>query len=425
MRCERLNLAADPTLLAQELRELVPAPESVSADVAEIIARVRASGDDALRYFTRKFDTGGSQPAALQVPEAELDTAAGRLEDGVRAGLELAAENVKRVAEAWLVEERAVDFDGHQVKLRSVAVERAGVYVPSGRAPYPSTVVMGTVTARVAGVEEVAVCAPPGSNGDLDPVLLGACRLAGASVVYRMGGAQSIAALAYGTETVKAVDVIVGPGNLYVQEAKRQVFGQVGIDGFAGPSDLMLIADGGSDPEPLALDLLAQAEHGAGSLVIGVSVSSGLLDALAARIELGAETGAVVRLVHATEIEQALGLAEAFAPEHLQLVGPQSERLAPLITRAGCVFLGAASGTAFGDYIAGSNHVLPTNGAARFASALSPAQFRRTFTEVTIGDAASSLAQSAAPLARAEGFELHAQSMEARIRDNHPDEPKR
>jgi histidinol dehydrogenase len=425
LRCERLNVAADPRLLAQELRELVPARESVSADVAEIIARVRASGDDALRYFTRKFDTGGSQPAALRVPEAELDTAADRLEDGIRAGLERAAENVRRVAEAWLVEERAVDFDGHQVKLRSVPVERAGVYVPSGRAPYPSTVVMGTVTARVAGVKQVAVCAPPGSNGDLDPVLLGACRLAGASVVYRMGGAQSIAALAYGTETVRAVDVIVGPGNLYVQEAKRQVFGQVGIDGFAGPSDLMLIADGDSDPEPLALDLLAQAEHGDGSLVIGVSDSVELLDVLAARIEQGAETGAVVRLVHAAEIEQALALAEAFAPEHLQLIGSQSEALAPLITRAGCVFLGPASGTAFGDYIAGSNHVLPTNGAARFASALSPAQFRRTFTEVTIGDAASSLAQSAAPLARAEGFELHAQSMEARIRENHTDEPKR
>jgi histidinol dehydrogenase len=425
LRCERINVAADPTLLAKELRELVPAPESVSADVAEIIARVRASGDDALRYFTRKFDTGGSTPAALRVPDAELDTAADRLEDDVRAGLELAAENVRRVAEAWLVEERAVDFDGHQVKLRSAPVERAGVYVPSGRAPYPSTVVMGTVTARVAGVAEVAVCAPPGSNGDLDPVLLGACRLAGASVVYRMGGAQSIAALAYGTETVSAVDVIVGPGNLYVQEAKRQVFGQVGIDGFAGPSDLMLIADGDTDPQPLALDLLAQAEHGDGSLVVGVSDSAELLDELAARIERGTETGAVVRLVQAAEIEQALALAEAFAPEHLQLIGPRSEELAPLITRAGCVFLGAASGTAFGDYIAGSNHVLPTNGAARFASALSPAQFRRTFTEVTIGDAAAALARSAAPIARAEGFELHAQSMEARIRENQSDEPKR
>lgn len=424
MRCERITVAADPTLLAQELRQLVPAPESVSADVAEIIARVRASGDDALRYFTRKFDTGGSQPAALRVPEAELDTAVDRLEASVRAGLELAADNVRRVAEAWLVEERAVDFDGHQVKLRSVPLERAGVYVPSGRAPYPSTVLMGTVTARVAGVPEVAVCAPPGANGDLDPVLLGACRLAGASVVYRMGGAQSIAALAYGTETVRPVDVIVGPGNLYVQEAKRQVFGQVGIDGFAGPSDLMLIADGDTEPGPLALDLLAQAEHGDGSLVVGVSDSCELLDELATRIEQGKETGAVVRLVHA-EIEQALGLAEAFAPEHLQLVGPRSEELAPQITRAGCVFLGAASGTAFGDYIAGSNHVLPTNGAARFASALSPAQFRRTFTEVTIGDAASSLARSAAPLARAEGFELHAQSMESRIRENQSDEPKR
>jgi histidinol dehydrogenase len=180
----------------------------------------------------------------------------------------------------------------------------------------------------------------------------------------------------------------------------------------------LVIADGDSDPEPLALDLLAQAEHGDGSLVIGVSDSAELLDELEPRIQEGRETGAVVRLVHVMEIEQAFALAEAFAPEHLQLVGPGSEGLAPRVTRAGSVFLGAASGTAFGDYIAGSNHVLPTNGAARFASALSPAQFRRTFTEVTIGEAATALAESAAPLARAEGFELHARSMEARIREN-------
>jgi histidinol dehydrogenase len=415
---ERLTLSGDPAVLARELRALVPAPESVAEEVAAIIARVRANGDDALRYYTRQFDTGGSTPAALRVPEAELDTAAKRLSADVGAGLDRAITNVMRVAEAWLSEDRNVSFGGHEVRLREVPVRRAAVYVPGGRAPYPSTVVMGVVSARVADVQEIAVCAPPGANGELDRVVLGACRLAGASVVYRMGGAQAIAALAYGTETVAPVDVIVGPGNLYVQEAKRQVYGHVGIDGFAGPSDLVVIADGGCDVDALALDLLAQAEHGAGSLVIGISTSGALIDALAAKLADGPESEAVVRLIAVSELEHALAISQAFAPEHLQLAGPDAEQLAPRVTTAGCLFVGEASGTAFGDYIAGSNHVLPTNGAARFASSLTPADFRRRFAEVRIGTAASTLARQAAPIARAEGFELHAQSLEARIREN-------
>jgi histidinol dehydrogenase len=213
--------------------------------------------------------------------------------------------------------------------------------------------------------------------------------------------------------------VIAGPGNLYVQEAKRQVFGQVGIDGFAGPSDLLVLADGTADAKPLALDLLAQAEHGPGTLVVAISTDQPLLDALQAHVAPAPDTGAVAMLVHAPTVEQALALTQSFAPEHLQLVGEHAEALAPEIARAGCVFVGPSAATAFGDYIAGSNHVLPTNGAARFASALTPAHFRRTFTEVRIAPAAATrLAQAAAPVARAEGFELHAQSMEARIREN-------
>ena len=418
MRLERLTQAGDPTVLVEELRELVAAPESVADEVAEIIARVRANGDDALRYYTRRFDTGGSTPAALRVPTAELDTAAKRLSGPVGSGLDQAITNVMRVADAALDEDRHVSFEGHDVYLRQAPVHRAAVYVPGGRAPYPSTVVMGVVTARVAGVSEIAVCAPPGKNGEVDSVVLGACRLAGASVVYRMGGAQAIAALAYGTETVTPVDVIVGPGNLYVQEAKRQVFGQVGIDGFAGPSDLMLIADGDCDREALALDLLAQAEHGPGSLVVGISRSGQLIDYLASELAAAADRGAVARLIQVSELDHALAISEQFAPEHLQLVGEAAEGLAPRVTTAGCVLIGAASGTAFGDYIAGSNHVLPTNGAARFASALTPGAFRRRFAEVRIEQCAAELARQAAPVARAEGFELHARSMEARIRDN-------
>ncbi|MGO9819211.1 MAG: histidinol dehydrogenase [Solirubrobacteraceae bacterium] len=418
MQSERLTLAGDPVALARELRALVPAPESVQPQVAEIIARVRASGDEAVRYYTRRFDTGGSTPSALQVPDAELATAESRLDDQVRAGLEHAIANVTRVAQASLMPDKTVGFDGHEVILREVPVRRGAVYVPGGRAPYPSTVVMGTICARVAGVKEIAVCAPPGPDGEVNSVVLGACRLAGASVVYRMGGAQAIAALAYGTDTVTPVDVIVGPGNLYVQEAKRQVFGQVGIDGFAGPSDLMLIADGDCDSNALALDLLAQAEHGPGSLVVGISRSGELIDQLAAGLASAPDTGAVARLIQVSELDHALAISEQFAPEHLQLAGEGAEGLAPRVTTAGCILVGIASGTAFGDYIAGSNHVLPTNGAARFASALTPAAFRRRFAEVRIDQGATELAREAAPVARAEGFELHARSMEARIRDN-------
>jgi histidinol dehydrogenase len=311
----------------------------------------------------------------------------------------------------------SVDLGSHRITQRHEPIARAAMYVPGGRAPYPSTVVMGVVPARLAGVEHIAVCAPPQPSGDIDPVILAASALTGASSVYRMGGAHAIAALAYGTETIEPVDMIVGPGNLYVQEAKRQVFGQVGIDGFAGPSDLLAIATHDADLDTLALDLLAQAEHGPGTLVIAISDDTQVLDALENQLKSGADTGAVTALVHARDPENALVLAEAFAPEHLQLMGPRAEALADRVTKAGCLFVGASAGTAFGDYIAGSNHILPTNGAARFASGLSPEHFMRRFSEVRIGDA-TELAASAAPLARAEGFELHARSMQARIRDN-------
>jgi histidinol dehydrogenase len=426
VQCERIALGGDPVRLATALRELIPAAATVSEVVAEIIAQVRGHGDAAVLDYTRRFDTKGAEPKPLPVPEAELDAARRALDPAIADGLQAAIENVSRVAAAGLSDERAVIFDDHEITLREAPVQRAAVYVPGGRAPYPSTVVMGVVTARVAGVADVAVCAPPEADGDPNQVMLAACRLTGADRVYRMGGAQAVAALAHGTETVSPVDVIVGPGNLYVQEAKRQVFGTVGIDGFAGPSDLVVIADGDSDPEPLALDLLAQAEHGPGTLVVGVSPSEALLTELAARLKPAPDTGAVARLVHAETAERALALAEALAPEHLQLVGGETERLASRVTRAGCLFVGAAGATAFGDYIAGSNHILPTGGAARFASALSTGHFRRRFSEVRVHPGgAAELARLAAPVARAEGFELHARSMEARIRDNGSDEPQR
>jgi histidinol dehydrogenase len=421
MRCERLTIArGDPAAVAADIRKLVPPPESVRDGVALIVATVRAGGDRAVRDYSRTLDTGGREPQALHVSDDELDAALQELDPQVRAGIERAIENVATVARARIPGPPPVTvFGENRVVHRHAPVERAAVYVPGGRAPYPSTVVMGVVPARLAGVGHIAVCSPPRRDGDLDPVVLAACRLAGVDAVYRMGGAHAVAALAYGTESVPAVDVIVGPGNLYVQEAKRQVFGQVGIDGFAGPSDLLLIATAGADPEPLALDLLAQAEHGPGTLVVATSDDEQLLDAFGQRLTEAPETGAVACVVQAADPGQAHALAEAFAPEHLQLVGAAAEALADSVTRAGCLFVGAGAGTAFGDYIAGSNHILPTNGAARFASAVSPEHFIRRFSEVHI-EAPTELAELAAPLARAEGFELHARSMEARIRENGP-----
>ena len=419
MRCERLTAADDPTDTAAALHALTASPETVREAVAEIIAEVRAHGDIALVDYTRRFDLEGDvEPQPLQVSGEELEAAAAGLDPRVRHGIERAIENLETVMVGWRPQpRRTVELSASRVILRQAPVARAAVYVPGGRAPYPSTVVMGVTPARLAGVEHIAVCSPPGKDGNVDPVILAACHLTGTSAVYRMGGAHAIGALAYGTESIIPVDVVVGPGNLYVQEAKRQVFGQVGIDGFAGPSDLLAIATHGADAGTLALDLLAQAEHGPGTLVIAVSEAPELLSALEARLSEGEETGAVACVVATSDLEQALAVAQAFAPEHLQLVGVRAEALADRVTTAGCVFVGANAGTAFGDYIVGSNHILPTTGAARFASALGPQHFVRRVSEVHIGDGAE-LAKSAAPLARAEGFELHARSMEARIREN-------
>ncbi|MGC9221716.1 MAG: histidinol dehydrogenase [Solirubrobacteraceae bacterium] len=416
MRCSIIIPDGGAQTTAAQLRRLVPDGAAAGGPVAEIIAQVRDGGDQALRRLITKYDTHGSEPMALRVTAAEMAAALSALDKAVADGLRLAAANVGRVAAAQTAAATTVDFPHHSVTIREVAVKHAAVYVPGGRAPYPSTVVMGVATARAAGVTDVAVCAPPGPGGDINATILAAAALTGADVVYRMGGAQAIAALAIGTETVTPVDVIVGPGNLYVQEAKRQLSGLVGIDSFAGPSDLLAIIDSDQPVEPVALDLLAQGEHGPGTLVVGVSTDLDLLVAVERRIatELP-DSEAICRLVHVPDLHYAFELAQAFAPEHLELLGQEAEQLAPRITTAGCVFIG--TGTAFGDYIAGSNHTLPTGGAARFASTLGAHHFRRVYSEVRIADA-DALARAAVPIARAEGFELHARSMESRISQN-------
>jgi histidinol dehydrogenase len=393
-----------------------PMSFDVAAEVATIIAEVRDRGDDAVLDLTERFDHAELSPAELRVGPDELEASVGVLEADVLAGLRTAIANVKSVAKAQVRDEPVtVELpEGHTVEVIERPVRRAAIYVPGGRAPYPSTVVMGAVTARAAGVEQIVVCAPPGPGGKAHPVILAACVLCEVTEVYRMGGAQAIAALAFGTESVRPVDVIVGPGNPYVQEAKRQVVGRVGIDGIAGPSELVVIASAGADPELVALDLMAQAEHGPDSPVWLLSPDPALLDAVAPVLEERGPEGEA-KLIETGGVEEALRVAEEIAPEHLELVGEEAEALADRVRNAGCLFVGAGAGTAFGDYVAGSNHVLPTGGAARFQSALSPATFRRRMARVSLPpEAASRLAPAGAALARAEGFPMHAESMERR-----------
>jgi histidinol dehydrogenase len=394
-----------PDTSAEEIRSLVPPASEVEDAVREILAEVRERGDDAVRELTERFD--GANVDELRVPAGEIERAPGALDPPVLDALRVAVANVTAVAEAQLREPLSLDLEqGQNVEIAELPVRRAAAYVPGGRAAYPSTVVMCAATARAAGVDELAVCAPPGPDGRVHPAILAACSLCGVDEVYRMGGAQAVAALAYGTESVPRVDVIVGPGNSYVQEAKRQLVGLIGIDSVAGPSELVVVASSDADAELIALDLRAQAEHGPDSLVVAISPDLALLDALG-------EVDAA--LVECRDVSAGVELADRIAPEHLQLMGAEAEALADSVRAAGCVFVGRDAGTAFGDYVAGSNHVLPTGGAARFASALGPATFRRRMARVSLPPgAAARLAPAGAALARAEGFPVHGESMERR-----------
>jgi histidinol dehydrogenase len=398
-----------PDTTAADVRVLAEPPANLEADVRAILDAVREGGDAAVREYTLRFD--GAAPGELRVPAEQLEAAPGALGPDVLDALGVAIANVSAVADAQLHDTVGVELpQGQRVEIVEVPVRRAAAYVPGGRAAYPSTVVMCAVSARAAGVEELAVCAPPGPDGAVHPAVLAACSLCGVTEVYAMGGAQAIAALAYGTESVPAVDVVVGPGNSYVQEAKRQLAGAVGIDSVAGPSELVVVASGGADPALAAADLMAQGEHGADSLVAALSPDTGLLDQIEAQLD-----GAGAALVETRDVPAAIALAEELAPEHLQLMGSEAEALADTVRFAGCLFVGRDAGTAFGDYVAGSNHVLPTGGAARFASALGPSTFRRRMSRVSLPPgAAARLAPAGAALARAEGFVKHAESMERR-----------
>ncbi len=423
MKIDRVDWdGRDAAALARRLRAGVEAPPSLARDVAMIVERVREGGDVAVREIAA--EVGDEVPERLRVDPEAIAAAPALLAPEVREALIVAAENIAAVATAELQASSPAIADleaGQRVEVRAEAVASAGAYAPGGRASYPSSVLMCCVPARIAGVRRIAVVSPPGASGRPSAVALAACAIAQVDEVYAVGGAQAIAALAYGTESINSVDVIAGPGNPYVNEAKRLVSGHVGIDGIAGPSELLVVADATAGrPQWIALDLAAQAEHGTDSPVIVVSPDRGLLDDVAQAAEgIWAERPSVreapLSLIAAPGLEASLQLADAFAPEHLQLAFAGADENVARGRVAGCVFIGARGATAFGDYAAGSNHVLPTAGAARFSGPLGVNAFRRRSSIVTINaSAAEQLAGAVGALARAEGFPVHGESAEAR-----------
>lgn len=412
-----------------DLRSALPRPrdeqERSSGAVAEIIADVKARGDAALRGLTERFDHVVLDD--LRVPAAEILAAEGRVSPELRAALQVAHDRILayHAHEAPPVD----DFESGGITVSHLTrpVGRAGCYAPGGRARYPSTVLMCAVPARVAGVAEVVLCVPPGEDGRVDDATLAAAAVAGVDEVYRIGGAQAIAALAFGTESIAPVDVIVGPGNRYVAEAKRQVSGVVGVaSAFAGPSEVVVIADGDTPPELAAIDLVVQAEHGPDGLAWLVTWSEEVAEQVTAevdrmvaasprRADLEATLGDGGYVVLVDGPAQALAVSNVVAPEHLELLVDDAASLLPLVQAAGAVFLGKFSPASVGDYLAGPNHVLPTNRTARFASALRVDDFRRHIHAVSVEEKSlAELGPHVVTLAETEGLPAHAESVRLR-----------
>jgi histidinol dehydrogenase len=393
------------------------AEAAAPVEVDSIGSLVREGGDAAVLALTKRYDAPEGEVSGLRVDPAEAAAALAAIDPELREALETAAANIGAVAAAQLGEDKRVELpQGHTVRLREVPVGSAALYAPGGRAAYPSSVLMTVLPARAAGVERIVLVTPPGPDGKVHRVTLAAAALCGVEEIYAIGGAQAVFALAYGTETIEPVDVVAGPGNPWVQEAKRAVYGTVGIDSLAGPSELMLIAGHDTEPEWAALDLCAQAEHGEGALLVA-AVEEHILDAVAEATERlaaerpGVSAAAPLALVHVPDSSDAVDLCNAFAPEHVEIFEEDAELLAERVTTAGCVFAGRWGATAFGDYAAGSNHVLPTGGAGRFSGPLGPGTFRRRISNVELTPAAAAaLAPQADALARAEGFPVHGES---------------
>jgi histidinol dehydrogenase len=410
VRERRRVAAAEVGDLVRALRPSRALRDDIRSTVADIVDMVRDGGDEAVRRLTFRLD--GVDIERMRVPPSRLTQALADIDPEVRGALELLAENLRTVAADKMPRPTRVELrHGQVVSTRQVPVRRVGVYVPGGLAAYPSSAVMAIVPAQVAGVPEIAACSPPGPSGLPHAGALAVCALLGVEEVYAVGGAQAVAALALGTGSVPAVDMVVGPGNAYVEEAKRRLFGEVGIESLAGPTEVVVVADASAPLEAAALDLLAQVEHGPGSQAILVSADPAVLDAV--EPFLPEQSGVIV--VEADTPETALAFVNAYGPEHLQLMVADPEAALASVHHSGAIFLGPHSGTAYGDYIAGSNHILPTGGHSRFSSGLSPAAFLRTQEVVELSEeAAAALAAPLAALARAEGFVDHARSGEIR-----------
>jgi histidinol dehydrogenase len=427
-----------PVLTAEEWRQRVPArrfslPElppadlrtlsemvgrrvkSASAGVEEIIRQVREDGDAALVRLHQAFH--GTPPGSLEVSPAEWDDGVGQLGQPERAAIGAVARRV----EAFHSLQRPTPVMAGELELRPQPLRRVGIYVPGGHARYPSTVLMNGIPARLAGVDEILMATPPDGTGRITPAVLYAARVAGVSRVFKLGGAQAVAALAYGTKTVPAVDKITGPGNIFVMLAKRAVFGVVDIDGLAGPSEILIVADDSADVTQVVADLASQLEHDAMAWAVLLTDSSELAQRVAAELaadELANRFGADAAELHAAvvvvaNLRVAVGLAAEFAPEHLELLVREPGLLLPLVRGAGMVFVGPNSPVPMGDYVAGSNHTLPTGGAARFSSPLGVYDFYRWTSVVRLrSDTARRIAPVGIEMAKIEGLVAHQRSLE-------------
>jgi histidinol dehydrogenase len=425
----RLDTAAPGFERAFEalLHETRETTARVDAPVAAIIADVRARGDAALIDLTLQFDRQALTADTLRVTTAEIDAATAEIAPDLAAALDQAATRIEAFHAAQMPQDlRVPDAAGLELGMRWTALDAVGLYVPGGKAAYPSSVLMNALPARVAGVGRIAMCVPT-PDGRMNPLVLAAARRAGVTEVYRVGGAQAVAAMAYGTATIAPVDRIVGPGNAYVAEAKRQVFGRVGIDSIAGPSEVVVLADAAQSADDVAMDLMAQAEHDESAQSILITVDAGFADRVAAAVERTLATlpraaiaGASWRdhgaVIVARDWEEAASLTNRLAPEHLQIMVSDPHALFARIRHAGAAFLGRWCPEAVGDYVAGPNHVLPTGRTARFASGLSVFDFLKRTTWIAADRAAlERVGPAAVLLAEAEGLHAHARSIARRL----------
>ena len=413
--------SAFSTLLGQARDTTATVDKAVTA----IIADVRARGDAALFDYTARFDRFTA--TSLRITENEINAATAGIPAKLAEALDLAATRIEAFHKAQLPADlKMTDATGLTLGMRWGALDSVGIYVPGGKAAYPSSVLMNAIPARAAGVARVAMCVPT-PDGVLNPLVLAAARRAGVSEIYRVGGAQAVAALAYGTQSIAAVDRIVGPGNAYVAEAKRQVFGRVGIDNIAGPSEVVILADAANDPRRVAIDLMAQAEHDEAAQSILITDDSAFADAVSAAVlaELptlpraaiaGASWDAHGAIILVRNWNEAIALVDRLAPEHLQIMLPEPEALFARVKHAGAAFLGAYCPEAVGDYVGGPNHVLPTGRTARFASGLSVFDFLKRTTWIAADSAAlQRVGPAAVALAEAEGLQAHARSIAVRL----------